>query len=174
MWVIKSRDVQAVVFVLAFIIGTALLLRAYAPMLLDSFSTEMGATMFGILLGFTINRVIIDMQKRKTSNQILEKIYYELMQNNKSLATIKIADFKDIFTLFKTTSWEMFNSRLELDNIEILYELVDIYHRFEMFNTAMKSPEPNKEIMKMLKLYPDFYVKLEKDIDMTLILMEAQ
>ena len=76
MWIVKNREMRLVALIVLGIIGTALFLLKYAPKLLDSYSTEMSATMFGIILGFSIDRVILLQQRRELSNKILENIYY--------------------------------------------------------------------------------------------------
>jgi len=139
----------------------------------SDFVVEFFAGVLGVSVAFYLDRIFESRQRSKISEKIIENMYYELLSNLNILKKFSIDGDSEIFDLFKNTSWEMFKSRLELDNIEILFELGDIYHRFELFNEGIKNEALGGGLSNILKRYPNFLDKLEKDINNLLSLLES-
>ncbi|MDH5771383.1 MAG: hypothetical protein OEZ25_08880, partial [Candidatus Bathyarchaeota archaeon] len=65
----------------------------------------------------------------------------------------------------QTSAWNILSSRLELDAIEVLYDLGAIYHRFELFNEAIKNESTGGTLEILLRRNRNFLEELENDLE---------
>lgn len=144
------------------------------PSAREAFIAEFYAGFSGILIAFYLDRMIEKQKGRKISKQILESISIELNLGlglvYKIMEEIKGFDFSkmgglEFFHLFQTNAWKTFSSKLELDDIETLYELGTIYHRFELFNEAMKLEPDCLTLSDFLSKNPKFLEELQQVLD---------
>jgi hypothetical protein len=157
------------------IIGALVFFYVYIYIFLNliffQFLAEFTAGFLGILVGFSIDRYRELWAKNKITRQITNSLLVEL-NNNLDLVKEFITRIKpsfeykiDFFNLFQTNAWNMFSSRLELDKIEVLYDLGAIYYKFELFNSAMKNQSIGGELTVLIEQHPKFLEELEKDIE---------
>jgi hypothetical protein len=152
-----------------------LLILNFHPSIMDAFVAEFFAGFSGILIAFYLDRMIEHSKSVKISKQIIDSILLELHLGRSLINQIETEIEADnskgyplpigFFHLFQTNAWKTFSSRLELDDIELLYELGTIYHGFELFNEAMKLESEGNELSNFLKNNPAFLEGLQKDID---------
>ena len=69
------------------------------------------------------------------------------------------------FDLFQTTSWDMWNDRIDLDELEIMFELSNVYHKLHLFNEAKKLEKVTGGLSQVFRRYPMFYFDLKKDLN---------
>ena len=160
----EHKNFLTIIIVTIFVYFTFLLF--YGQIFFD-FLTEFVAGVLGILIGFSLDRYIALWKKVRISKQIINSLLVEL-NNNLDLVRKMKAEIKPerigYFELFQTNAWDMFSSRLELDNIEILFDLGSVYHRFQLFNEGMKLESLGGELSSVLERTPDFFDRLEKDL----------
>jgi hypothetical protein len=104
----------------------------YYPSIRDAFLAEFFAGFSGILIAFYLDRMF-EMHKRiKTSKLMVYSFLLELRENlsvfnisrNQSKeSTNREMRMPDSFYFFQTNTWKMLSSRLELDNVVVLYNL---------------------------------------------------
>jgi hypothetical protein len=112
-------------------------------------------------------------KSNRVTKQIIKVILTELDYNwdlAKRLDTKYVAKYAEpqpisSFDLFQESSWKLFSSRLELDDVEVLYRLGTVYHRFERFNEAMKLESLGGECSTILREDSNFLKKLAEDIE---------
>jgi len=166
----KNKVFLFIVFAISII---SITIYVFNPDNFQEFKVELMASALGVFIAFYADRIYESKQKKDITKKIIENIYYELENNLEMLKKIDLESDSYTFDLFKDTSWDMFNSRLELENIEILFELGGLYHRFKLFNEGMKNEALGGGLSNILKRYPNFLKKLEEDINLVLKLMEA-
>jgi len=132
-----------------------------------NFLTEFTAGVLGILIGFSLDRYIELWKKVRVSRQIVNQILVELNDNLELVSDFKVRWEREhyFFGLFQTSIWNMLSSRLEIDDIEILFELGSLYHRFELLNEAIRLEAVGGQLSTHLKEKPKFLDELEKDLD---------
>ena len=134
--------------------------------------------MLKTIIAFYLDRMIEQRKSIRISKQIIESILIELHLGwsliNQIETEIETGNSKGyplaigFFHLFQTTAWRTFSSRLELDNIDLLYDLGTVYHRFELFNEAMKLESKGNELSNFLRSNPKFLEELQQDLDGTI------
>lgn len=165
----------------AFIVFFYVLILVFLPSIKEAFLAEFFAGFLGILIAFYLDRQIELRKTAKTSKQIINSLLVELHYNldlvKRFQSEIRIPTYHrispssphgsgiDVFDLFQTNAWNIFSSRLELDAVEILYDLGAIYHRLELFNEAMKIESiGERRLSALLKRKPKFLRHLEEDL----------
>ena len=140
----------------------------FLPSIFMDFLAEFIAGFLGILIGFSLDRYIDLWKKAKISKQVKNHLFVELNNNLDLVKEIKpIFEPEKIpyFILFQTNAWNIFSSRLESDNIEILFDLASIYHEFQLFNEGMKNEGTGGGISSILERKPNFLEQLQKDLE---------
>ena len=100
---------------------------------------------------------------------ILAELEYNLVLVKTFKVRTKVPAPKDhvdnVFDLFQTSAWNMFCSRVEMENIEILYQLGATYHRLQLFNEAMKNESTGRALAILLGANRKFLEEIERDIE---------
>lgn len=170
---------------LLIVVGTMVFFYAYIFVFLQliflQFLAEFTAGFLGILIGFYLNRQNELRKKIRISKQIINSLLVELNNNLDSVKKFK-SEIKlpkhfrispslplgyrlNFFGLFQTSAWNIFSSRLELGAVETLFKLAAIYHKFELFNEAMKNEPTGGTLVIVLRNNPKFFEELEKDLE---------
>jgi len=153
------------------------------------FLAEFTAGFLGILIGFSLDRYVELGKKVRISKQIINSLLAELNSNLNSVKKFK-SEIKiprsyrispssplgyrlSFFGLFQTSAWNIFSSRLELEAVETLFELGAIYHKFQLFNEAMKNESTGGTLVIFLRKNPKFLEKLEKDLEKIIELLNS-
>lgn len=168
------------IVILVIIISYYIFYTSYEETIFMNFLTEFTAGVLGVLLGFFMG-MFVDLAKgRRISSQILNSILVELNSNlellNKIIPQIGITPFHvtvDFFILFQTSAWDTFSARLETDNITLLFELGNIYHKFKLFNEGMKLQSLGGELSDLLKRNPKFLEELETKLKIVISMLES-
>lgn len=137
------------------------------PSIFPDFLASFTAGFLGILIGFGLDRHIELRIKNRITKQIVNSLLVELNNNLDSVKELKsVTKPQDIryFELLQTNAWDMFSSRLELDNTEVLFDLGSVYHRLHFFNEGMKLESLGGELTMILERTPNFLEQLEKDL----------
>jgi len=153
----------------------------FLPSVFYAYLTEFTAGFIGILIGFGLDRQIELWKKIRISKQIINNLLVELNNDldliKRFKSEIKIPKYHRIspssplgqrikvFDLFQTSAWNILSSRLELDAIEVLYDLGAIYHRFELFNEAIKNESTGGTLEILLRRNRNFLEELENDLE---------
>lgn len=135
------------------------------PQYFFDFLIEFTAGMLGVLFGFYLFLAREVHQESRLSGQIINNLLIELNNNLNSVKKIKPRAFETYFKLFQTSIWDIFSTRLVLDDIEILFDLGTIYHRFKLFNEGMKLEPLGGPLDALFSDNPNFLGELEKDIE---------
>lgn len=162
------------------------------PSILSTFYAEFVAGVLGILIGLSFERSWErhkEQQKKQTlTKQIIDRLTMELhgnlllIEENKS--KIKPSDIVvsssshpfgypiPYFFLFKTSVWDMFKSEFELDPLDLVFDLTDLYHDLNLFNEAMKN-ESYGVLSNFLRRNPNFLEQLDKELKMIVNALES-
>lgn len=69
------------------------------------------------------------------------------------------------FSFFQTNIWDTFSSRLDLDEIELLYDLGSFYHNLTVFNEAVRIESTGERRLSfLLQKHPNFLNEIEQEI----------
>jgi len=158
------------------VVGGMVFFYAYVYVFLQliflQFLAEFTAGFLGILIGFYLDRQNELRKRIGISKQIINSLLVELHYNLDLTRELKPDIMQGrkqgtilAFDLFQTSAWNTFSSRLEVDAIEILFELGAIYHRFELFNEAIKLEGVGNQLSTLLERKPKFLEQLEKDLE---------
>lgn len=163
----RAED-QIFLTVIVVMIAVFLFFKLFYPeFVFYSFLAELAAGSIGVLLGFTLNRHIELKRKVEISKKIREGILAELKNNLKLIDDIKILiqpNHIPYFELFQTNAWNMLSPRFEIQDIDLLFDLGQIYHRFELFNEGMKNEAAGRGLSSILSKNRKFLIELEKDV----------
>lgn len=141
--------------------------------LFPDFVTKLLAGFLGVLLGFALDRQI-ELWKRvdnftQIMNSFLDELGYNLefcrRYKEKIVAPAQGKQVENFFDLFQTSIWNMFCSRLELEDVKIQYRLGEIYHNLELFNEATRNEGTQKALSVLLQRNPKYLHGLEQDLD---------
>jgi hypothetical protein len=159
--------------IIAFMIALCFIFYFLLPSSLLDFLAKFFAGLLGVFIGFALDRRIEHEKKVKASEQIINGFLTEL-DNNRAFCK-KYKDrvvapahgnfVEDFFDLFQTSTWDMFCSRLEMEDINVQYKLGEIYHRLQLFNLATTN---NNEIQRTLGILlednPKYLHNLEEEL----------
>jgi len=183
LWVSDLRfENRVFLIIVVSLLGFFILFHVFFPSIEEAFIAEFFAGFLGILIAFYLDRQIELRKNSKISKQILNSLFVESQSNldldRQFQSEIKIPKYHriapsspygagiEVFSLFQTNAWDTFSSRLELDDIEILYDLGIVYHRLKLFNEAMKIESiGERRLSYLLRKNPDFLTKLEEDLE---------
>jgi len=182
---LRFEDKLFLVIAVGLIFSFVYIYRFLSPFFLD-FVIRFTVGFLGILIGFYFDRQIELRKKIRISRQITNSLLVEL-NNNLDLvkqfkSEIKLPTYHRpsssgysirFFNLFQTSAWTMFSSRLELDAIEVLYELGATYHKFGLFNEAVKNEPTGFTLETFLREKPKFLEKLEKELEEIISVLES-
>jgi len=156
------------------IFGYYLFWRFYERSVFLDFLIQFTAGVDGILIGFSLERYVELYKRIRISEHILDNILVELHYNLDLVKNIKpiiqhTSDGRvlvniDFFDLFQTNVWDMFSSRLELKDIEILFDLGRLYHNLKLFNEGMRLESMGGELTAILQRNPKFLEYIEDEI----------
>lgn len=165
---LRTED-KILLFAMVIMMSLYLFFLFFLPSIFPSFLAEFTAGFLGIVIGFTLDRYLELRKKIRITKQIIDNLLVELYDNLDLVKKIKpeIKPDRTIFhfELCKTSAWDMFGSRLELDNIEVLFELGSAYHRMQLFNEGMRLEHISNALSRLIQRNPNFLDKLEKDLE---------
>jgi hypothetical protein len=160
-----------------FIIGAVVVLYFLFYFLLPSifldFLAKFIAGFMGILIGFGLDRQIELWKRIRASKQIINSFVNELKRNrafcekyrNLVIAPAQGNTVENFFDLFQTSTWDMFCSRLEMEDINIQYKLGELYHKLQLFNLAtINNNDIQRTLGILLERDPKFLLDLEQEL----------
>jgi hypothetical protein len=127
----------------------------------------------GILIGFGLDRQIELWKRIRASKQIINSFVNELKRNrafceeykNLVIAPAHGNTVENFFDLFQVSTWDMFCSRLEMEDINIQYKLGELYHKLQLFNLAtINNNDIQRTLGILLEKDPKFLLNLEQEL----------
>lgn len=102
-----------------------------------SYLSEFLAGFFGIIIGFTVERITRLKNENLISERVKQNLIKELGSNKEILQDFSTSTDKGRFKLLMTTSWDMFKEQFSFKNLDVYFEIGDLYHDFIEFNSSM-------------------------------------
>jgi uncharacterized protein YfkK (UPF0435 family) len=150
-----------------------LLFAVLLPLYFVDFVTKFIAGFLGVLIGFSLDRQLELYRKSVSSKQIIRSFLTELEYNqafcrkykDRVVAPAHGNTVENFFDLFQISTWGMFCSRLEMENINVQYKIGEIYHKLQLFNAAtVNNNEIQRTLGILLERDPKYLHDLEQEL----------
>jgi len=105
---------------------------------------QLSTGIFGIVLGFEINRFVVGVQTDKNERLIFERFISELQVNKQYLkSNFEFPYIKPVN--FQTTIWDSLKSHLHQISTDNVISLAELYFQLEYLQSKAKKDLPHKE-----------------------------
>ncbi len=136
-----------------------------------SYLTEFLAGFLGVLGAFTLQKKQERKNQEDISDLLINNLIIELNENLDLVKSIQQDTDKGRVVLFRTASWEMFKEKTIFSTLDVQFELANLYHKIEQFNTIMIMKGSIRQTTSFLGEGTDYYTDLQNTLESTLSLL---